>query len=418
MSSRSPERANAVGVRRALGALLAVAASVAVAAHSLPAGGAPDAAGGPVLGDLLVRAASETAFYVDSDQVVVATPSISATLEAPLSGWSASASYLVDVVSAASVDVLATATPRWSEVRHVMGAAGRWKPSDIAVDAHGSISSEPDYLSLSGGGVVEAELFGDNLVVFLGYAYGHDTIGRAGTPFGTFARILHKHGLTAGASVVMSRRTLLTGVADVFLESGDPSKPYRYIPMFEPGVANDVPAGASAELVDARRAEERPLEQLPTSRQRYALTGRLAHRFRGSTLRLEERLYGDSWGLLATTTDARWLFDIGRRLTLWPRARVHLQGAAAFWERAYELEVDNSGRLTPPEVRAGDRELGPLASFTGGAGVSCDIGSTAGARAWVLSLTADGIFTRFRDAIYLERRSALFTALAIEARFE
>jgi hypothetical protein len=397
--------------------LAALVAAALAGGGSAAARGAP-ATARPALGDLVVRASSETALYADSDDVTVVTPSIAASVSDPLAGWSASASYLVDVVSAASVDVVATATPRWSEVRQVLGARGRWQPSTVAIEASGSVSSEPDYLSLAGGGVLEAELYDKNLVVFLGYAYGHDTIGRTDTPFDVFARILHKHAISAGASVVMSRSTLLTGVADVMLESGDPSKPYRYVPMFEPGVANDVPAGASIERVDALRADQRPLERLPDTRQRYALTGRLAHRFSGSTLRLEERLYGDSWGLLASTSDARWLFDIGRRFVVWPRARVHFQGAADFWERAYELRPDASGRLAPPEIRAGDRELGPLATFTGGGGVSCDLGRVPGPRAWVLSLSGDGILTRFRDAIYLRQRTALFTALSIEARFD
>jgi hypothetical protein len=415
MSSRFPERAKALATRR-VGLACLLAAGIACGGNAR-AGGAP-ATSQPPLGDLVVRASSETALYTDSDQVTVVTPSISASIEDPLAGWSAGASYLVDVVSAASVDVVATATPRWSEVRHVVGAHGRWQPSTVAVEARGSVSSEPDYLSLGGGGVLEAELYDKNLVIFLGYAYGHDTIGRAGSPFEVFARILHKHAVTAGASVVMSRSSLLTGVADVVIESGDPSKPYRYLPTFEPDVVNDVPAGASIELVDALRADERPLERLPGRRQRYALTGRLAHRFAGSTLRIEERLYGDSWGLMATTTDTRWLVDIGRRLTIWPRARVHLQGAADFWARADPLRPAASGRLAPPEIRAGDRELGPLATFTGGGGVACDLGRVPGSRAWVLSLSGDAILTRFRDAIYLQQRSALFAALSIEARLD
>src|SRR5207302_9129024 len=124
-----------------------------------------------------------------------------------------------------------------------------------------------------------------------------------------------------GLTLVVDRTTIATVLADAVFESGDTSKPYRYIPMFAPGT--DVPRGASIDSVMAARLPERTLEQLPLSRNRYALTLRMAHRFRASTLRLEERLYHDTWGIDATSTDARFLFDVARRVQLGPHVRVH-----------------------------------------------------------------------------------------------
>ena len=34
-----------------------------------------------------------------------------------------------------------------------------------------------------------------------------------------------------------------------------------------------------------------------------------------------ERVYADSWLLVASTTDARWIFDLGRRFAIWPHAQ-------------------------------------------------------------------------------------------------
>ena len=68
--------------------------------------------------------------------------------------------------------------------------------------------------------------------------------------------------------------------------------------------------------MNAARLPERVLEQLPTSRNRFSMSGRLAHRFQSSTLRLDERLYADSWLLLATTTDARYLVDASKRFEM------------------------------------------------------------------------------------------------------
>src|SRR5690349_286418 len=69
-------------------------------------------------GSVSVRAASDVAAYADSDHVYVLTPSLSGTIASPLDGWSVGGSYLVDAISAASVDIVATASQHWREVRH------------------------------------------------------------------------------------------------------------------------------------------------------------------------------------------------------------------------------------------------------------------------------------------------------------
>lgn len=367
---------------------------------------------------LIVRSGVETSFYADSDDVTVVTPTLSAGVESPLSGWSLRGGYLVDVVTAASADIIATATPRWSEVRHGVSGSAGYKPGDLGAEVHASASIEPDYRSLSVSGTGAWDLHEKNVTLLVGYGYTNDTAGRESTPFDVFSRPLDRHTFNAGASVVLGPATIVTAVVDAMVERGDPSKPYRYVPMFQPGTSDEVPVGASLAFVSSQRAHERPLEQLPTSRDRFALTGRLAHRFSGSTLRLEERLYLDTWGLMASTSDAHYIIDIGRRFAVAPHVRVHVQDGVDFWRRAYELEADAEGRLVAPTLRTGDRELGPLSSFTGGLGVQCDLSTSAGTRSWVLSLQTDGVFTGYTDALYIARRNAIFTALSLDATFD
>ena len=66
-------------------------------------------------------------------------------------------------------------------------------------------------------------------------------------------------------------------------------------PDEHPAMIEIVPVGATVDLVNATRLPARPLEQLPLARDRYSLGARYMHRFRTATLRLEERLYLDSW---------------------------------------------------------------------------------------------------------------------------
>src|SRR6516165_2766653 len=92
------------------------------------------------------RASMEFAGYNDSDHVTVLTPSIALGIE-NTSGASLHATYLVDIVSAASVDIVSTASTRWKEVRHAGTLEAEYKPHDFGVSIGTSVSSEPDYLS-------------------------------------------------------------------------------------------------------------------------------------------------------------------------------------------------------------------------------------------------------------------------------
>ena len=77
----------------------------------------------------------------------------------------------------------------------------------------------------------------------------------------------------------MSPTSILLIGGTVSLERGDGSQPYRYIPMFHPqDIAPFVPAGATVDLVNRTRLPVKPLEQLPTERDRFAVGARFNKR--------------------------------------------------------------------------------------------------------------------------------------------
>jgi hypothetical protein len=365
------------------------------------------------------HATLEFAVYNDSDHVTVVTPSLNLGIENE-TGASLRASYLVDVVSAASVDIVSTASPRWQEVRQAGTLSGQYKPSDFGVAGGGSISSEPDYLSVGGYALITKDFNRKNWSLTFGYGYSHDSAGRCGTgssctPFGVFARPLDRGAFNGGISWVVSRTSLASVTGDVVLENGDQSKPYRYVPMFSPEGAPNVPNGDAVADVNKSRLQEKPAEQLPLSRRRFALTGRFAHRFDTSTLRLEERLYDDSWGLAASSTDVKWIFDLGRRVALWPHVRFHVQQAVSFWERAYLSQYPVGWSL--PLYRTGDRELGPLWTLGGGFGTRWYLGGAANPTTWQVGFTGDAMYTSFLDDLYIVNRTAVLGALTLEAQW-
>jgi hypothetical protein len=411
--------------RRETARALAVALACAFAlVPAPPARGAgperdrPAEAAAPPPSTITKTASLEFATYDDTDHVTVYTPSVRLGIDSA-SGASLHASYLVDIVSAASVDVVSTASSRWREVRQAGTLDGQYKPSDFGVALGGSLSSEPDYLAYGAYAKVIKDFDQKNWTVTLGYGYSHDTAGRCAangcTPFSVFSRNLERGTFNAGVAWVADSRSVAGIGVDVILEDGDPSKPYRYIPMFASDVAPTVARGASIAQVNALRLPERPLEQLPLTRQRIALMPRYAHRFDGSTVRLEERLYDDSWGLIASSTDAKWIFDLGPRVVLWPHVRFHVQSAVSFWQRAYVSGPAPGWDL--PEFRTGDRELGPLWTADGGLGVRVGLGGDVDPTTWTIGCTVDGAYTDFLDDLYLTNRLAVFGALTLEARW-
>ena len=346
--------------------------------------------------------------YADSDHVFVETPSVRGTVSNPTAGWSVGGQYLVDVVSAASADIVSTASRRWTEVRQAGDLKAAYKPKTFGVEADAAVSDEPDYLSLSAGGAVTQDLANKNVSWSAGYSRGRDVAGRTGTPFSVFSHAIDRDSFSGSLTFVLDPSTVATLLGDVMLENGDTSKPYRYIPLFAPGT--DVPRGAPVDVVNALRVTARPLEQLPLSRQRYAVTARIARRLARATLRAEERLYVDSWLLKATTTDARLLFDVSRRVETGPHGRVHAQTAVSFWQRAYTFGPG----FDYPALRTGDRELGPLVNLTGGWTLRLGIGSKATPMSWVLGFDLNVTSTQYLDDLYLTHRVSTVGGITLE----
>jgi hypothetical protein len=390
---------------------------------SAPAGpDAADAGPGAATGEtpppsgsnINARATTEVGGYIDSTATSVLTPSIGLLVENPTAGWGVSGRYLVDIVSAASPDIVSTASPHWTEIRNAGNLGFRYKPGTFGVAVNASTSYTPDYLSVSAGGQLTQDLDEKNLTLVAGYGYGHDTIGVSRTPFSVFSHTLAYHSIQAGVSRIVNPSLVIGLYGDVVIENGDQSKPYRYIPIFTPAAAANIPVGASPTLVASTRLQEKPLEQLPLERERYALTARLAWRGdNGTTLRAEERGYVDTWGLKASTTDVRYFIDLSRRWTIWPHARFNIQNSVSFWKRAYT--ANGLGDL--PALRTGDRELSSLFTAGGGGGVRVALGKAGFVDDLVLTTTIDAFYTSFADTIYVRERLSALAATALEMAF-
>ncbi len=363
--------------------------------------------------DVTLTVNTEVSGYLDSDNVEVFSPSISLQAENAVDGWGVGAAFLVDVVTAASADIVATASPRWVEVRYVPALNAHVKFDDVDIGVNGVVSVEPDYLAIGAGASIAVDLMQKNVTPSLRYDFGYDIQGRAGTPFDVFSTKIHRHGITGAVTFVVNKSTIFIPSATAVLEFGDTSKPYRYLPTFNPGTT--LLKGETANSVNVLRTPVRLSDQLPDSRQRYAVAGMLATRWTDVTLRLSERLYADSWGLFATTTDFVLPIDIVKSFRLWPHLRFHAQTGVQFWQLGYVVERGEGDGLIVPLLRTGDRELGPLLQGMAGLGSAINL---TGDDKIVMGLKADVIYTRFLEHLFQVGRFGGFGAVDFEFVFD
>ncbi len=375
---------------------------------------AGDAGAAGPLGPLTVRAGSELAVYQDSDATTVVSPVLFAGVENVLSGWGLEGSLLVDVVSTASADIVATASSRWSEVRYAPALNGHRRFGDVDVGLRAALSSEPDYLSVAGGTSISIDLAHKAVTPTLTYDFAHDTLGRAGTPFSLFSRPIARHTASLGVGIVVDKATVFVPSVTAVVELGDSSKPYRFIPMFDHADVGLVQPGMTAAQIDPLRLDFRPLEQLPTERQRWALSFRLLHRFSHSTLRFDERLYADTWGLKATTTDVRYFVDTSPKVRVGGHLRFHAQTAVSFWRLAYEATETSQGPRVPA-LRTEARELGTL--YTPTAGLDFRVVLDKHERL-ALTFAGDLGVTKLIDQLFIDHRVSFLGSTLFEVGFE
>ncbi|MDB5215314.1 MAG: hypothetical protein JWO86_3241 [Myxococcaceae bacterium] len=365
-----------------------------------------------------VHVGLEGSGYTDSTSVHVFSPAINASINSPTQGWNVGASYLIDFVSAASPDIVSMASPAYKEARHAVAAGGGYKLGHVDLNLNGFLGSEPDYLARSIGGAISTELNDKLITPRFGYNFSSDRIGIRNTPFSQFERNLTTHELEAGITFVMSPTTLLvTGITAQF-EIGENAKLYRYIPMFAPDVAPRVSPGESIDAVNANRLSVKSREFLPHTRNRFSMGARVNHRFSNGTLRVEERLYDDSWGIKASTTDAKYLHDLGDHLRVWPHLRYHVQSGTSFYKLAYPAAIEADG--IPLQVftyRTDDRELSPMMTVTAGGGARIALTTEKASVQYAIIVSGEVMYSRYFKSLYITARTGVYGTLGFEAEF-
>lgn len=318
--------------------------------------------------DGVTKLTSDFLIYSDTDSVMVVSPQLGASHAFDEDGSEVTARVVIDAVSAASVDVVSSASYRFSEVRTQLDLAASKAFGTYVPAISYRMSNEPDYDSHGVGLGLQKRLAGADTVLSTSYGLTLDTIGRVDTPSEVFSESLTSHAAEVGITQNINEITLVRAVYTLTAQFGYMEKPYRTVPLFDAAglaAARADSARLTLDTFDEYRLSVRPPEAVPDNRYRHAVALRGLRYLPSlrSSVRLDYRLYGDSWGVFAHTIEPAVYRALNEtwRLNLW--SRFHQQSSASFWQREYVV----SGPNAVPATRTIDRALTSSWHLTGGA---------------------------------------------------
>ncbi len=352
----------------------------------------------------------DTLVYTDTDNVLVVSPQVAARRALDDGGGEASARAVVDVISAASVDVVSQATPGFTEVRREADLAASHRIGALLPGLSYRFSDEPDYRSHGFGASLSRDFADHDTTIALGYDLSLDTVGRSGTPFAAWSRDLSTHTAELSWTQVLGPLTVGRLAYSLVVQDGYMEKPYRYVPLFDAGALAALEADGmtlDGDNFSSYRLPERPPEEVPDWRVRHAIALRgLRYLPDLGALQGDYRLYLDSWGMQAHTVDATLRLPVGRfRIDL--EDRLHWQSPVDFWRRAYT--VDGPGEV--PRWRTVDRDLGGYLQDTVMVRGQMDVAPLE-----IYAMTG-AMVTRFSDYLFLDWRLALIAETGLRWRF-
>ncbi len=314
---------------------------------------------------------------------------------------SLSGQYYVDSVSAASVDVLATASAYTEErTEYTLGVDYLYERAIMSLGF--TNSSENDYEANTLYFTVSQEFFGGMSTVTLGYAGGWDEVGKVGND--SFSEDADRRNFQLGLSQVLTRNTLVGLDLEVVTDEGFLQNPYRQNRYLDPNVATSF-------LYQPERYPETRTSTSVAARAIYHLPYR-------ASIRGEYRYFTDTWGINAHTVELGYAHGLNDRWTLEGSVRYYRQGEADFYSDLFPYENSQTHL-------ARDKELSSLSGTTLATGAVFEWKQTSlpGIKRLQFSLLLDWLnfdYDNFRDVTapgnYLPGEEPLYSFDALVTR--
>jgi hypothetical protein len=260
--------------------------------------------------------------------------------------YAVDASYYVDMVSSASIDVITTASP-YKEERTQYGVGFEYLRGKVTYTANFSNSSENDYTADTASLAISQDMFGDLTTVSLYFTRGWDDVTRRGDA--TFGEKVDRRIYGVDISQIATKKLILGLSFETITEEGFLNNPYRQVRFVDP----DAALGYSYEP-----------ERYPGTRTGNALAirGRWYLPYRAA-IEGDYRFYTDTWDILGHTAEVSYTQPIFDEWTFDVHARFYTQNAAEFYSDLYPRENFQN-------FLARDKELASMTSMTLGFGLA------------------------------------------------
>lgn len=256
------------------------------------------------------------------------------------------ANYYVDIVSSASIDVEATASP-YSEERTETSMGIDYLNDKSVFSLSYASSSENDYDAETVSFGISQDFFGDLTTVGLGFSQGNDVVGN--NTDDSFAEDTEHRRYSVSVTQILTKSLIASAVFETVIDEGYLNNPYRSVRYRDPSVST----GYSYES-----------ELYPSTRNSDAFSLRaiyyLPYR---AALRGEYRTYSDSWGISANNFELRYTHPFSNGWLVELKYRGYEQGKADFYSDLFDFSEATN-------FRARDKELSNFTTQTIGVGVS------------------------------------------------
>lgn len=258
--------------------------------------------------------------------------------------------YYVDSISAASVDVVATASEYEEERTELSGGVDFLHEKTILSGGYTN-SSENDYEANTAYFSVAQDFFGDLTTLSLAYARGWDSVGQRGQAESEWEdKDLQNYKL--GLTQVITKNALFSMDIDIISDEGKLENPYRVNRYVDP---ND----STAFLYQPELYPDTRTSTAVGFRGMYFLPYR-------ASLKLEYRYFSDSWDIRSNTYDVAYSHAFKERWIFETRLRYYQQDQARFYSDLFPF-ANSQTHL------ARDKELSAYSGFTYGLGVSYEV---------------------------------------------
>lgn len=266
-----------------------------------------------------------------------------------LKKFSASANYYIDNVSAASIDVLANASP-YIENREEYSLGLDYLTNKTTISTSYTNSQENDYEANTAYLGVSQDFFGDLSTLSIGFARGWDTVMKRGDE--DFEEEAERRNYQLSWTQVLTKNWITSLGLETVTDQGYLNNPYRVVRYLDP-----------TEGRGFRYQTEVYPETRTSSAVSFSSLYYLPYR---AAIKFQARSFSDTWDIQASNYEVAYIHPYGDHWIFEGSYRAYKQTQAEFY-RDLINPLDPSQNT---EFVARDKEMSSFSDFSIGLGVS------------------------------------------------